>query len=92
MNGRSIEVQLMRKLLVDKFIWNAQMPNEFQDTFLPFFKQNIDETSDNLISSNALYFSKTARCYNIKEIERSDLSLPKTFQHMILDYDDQACC
>ena len=36
-NGRSIEVQIMRKLLAGRFVCDVTFPNEFQETFMPFF-------------------------------------------------------
>ena len=39
MNGRSIEVQLMRKLLAGRFVWDVEFPSEFEENFLPFFAQ-----------------------------------------------------
>ena len=36
-NGRSVEIQLMRKLKAGRFVWDVKFPNEFQEHFLPFF-------------------------------------------------------
>ena len=36
-NGRSFEVQLMRKLLAGWFVWEMKFPSDFQDNFMPFF-------------------------------------------------------
>lgn len=36
-NGRSIEVQIMRKLLAGRFVWGVTFSNEFLETFMPFF-------------------------------------------------------
>ena len=34
-NGRSVEIQLMRKLKAGRFVWDVKFPNEFQEHFLP---------------------------------------------------------
>ena len=36
-NGRSVEVQLMRKLLAGRFVWDVKLPSEFRESFMPFF-------------------------------------------------------
>ena len=36
-NGRSVEIQLMRKLIAGRFFWDVKFPNEFHEHFLPFF-------------------------------------------------------
>ena len=36
-NGRSVEIQLMRKLIARRFVSDVKFPNEFQEHFLPFF-------------------------------------------------------
>lgn len=91
MNGRSIEVQLMRKLIVGKFIWNIEMPSDFQDTFMPFFDHADADDNSEFSPIHAMHFSKSACCHDLSEIEWSDLShviLPKSFQYMNLDVDD----
>lgn len=39
LNGISIEVQLMRKLLVGRFICNVEFPKEFPGNFMQFFEE-----------------------------------------------------
>ncbi|XP_031557633.1 uncharacterized protein LOC116294219 [Actinia tenebrosa] len=98
MNGRSIEVQLMRKLIVGRFVWNTTMPCEFQETFLPFFKQIHSDDNSGFSAINAMYFSECASCHNHKNVNWNDLtlvSLPKSYQYMTLDADDLGlllCC
>ena len=56
-NGRSIEVQLMRKLVVERFVWKMEFPQEFQFAFLPFFNQrNGCGDVVNFSASNAIQF------------------------------------
>ena len=92
MNGRSIEVQLMRKLIVGRFIWNAEMPTcDFKNTFMPFFSYCGTDDNYEFSSSNAMYFSKSASCQDLKDIDWDDLSLvflPKSFQYLNIDPDD----
>jgi len=90
-NGRSIEVQLMRKLMTGRFVWNTTMPSEFQENFMPFFKQSSTFESSEFSAINALYFSKSACCHDLKEVTWNDLSLvnlPNSYQYMTLDVDD----
>ena len=36
-NGRSVEIQLMRKLIAGRLVEILKFPNESQEHFLPFF-------------------------------------------------------
>ena len=38
-NGRSVEVQLIRKLLAGRFVWEVKFPTDFQNNFTPFLNQ-----------------------------------------------------
>lgn len=90
MNGRSIEIQLMRKFITSKFTWNSELPKQFHDTFIPFFKSTTDidtEFSDRI----AVYFSTCSIHHNLTEVKWDDLQLvglAKSFQYTILDSDD----
>ena len=66
------------------------MPAEFQETFMPFFNI-VNDKSDNFRTDIALYFTKSSNLHNLKELNWSDLSfvsLPKSYQRMVLDKDD----
>ena len=90
-NGRSVEVQLMPKLLAGRFVWDVKFPSEFQDNFMPFFSQEKSGLSESLIVSNATTLFKSATCSNLGGLQWSDLtlvSLPNSFKHFVLDDDD----
>ena len=54
-NGRSVEVQLMRKLLTGRFVWDVKFPTEFRDNFMPFFSQERNDLYESLIVKNATH-------------------------------------
>ena len=90
-NGRCIEVQLMRKLLAGRFVWDVKFPSEFRDNFLPFFAQQRIDFSESLIVKNATQLFKGACCLNLGHFQWSDLTLvgfPSTFRHIVLDADE----
>ena len=51
-NGRSVEIQLMRKLIAWRFVWDVKFPNEFQEHFLPFFAIFFSQNESNDLSEN----------------------------------------
>ena len=59
-NGRSVELQLMRKLLAGRFIWDVEFPKEFHDTFIPFFAQERNDSAQSLIVKTAIKFHLSA--------------------------------
>jgi len=59
-NGRSVEVQLMRKLLAGRFVWDVKFPCEFQEHFLPFFAQEGSYSSEIFIVRTATELFKGA--------------------------------
>ena len=90
-NGRSIEIQLMRKLQTSRFVWDVNFPDKFQDTFLPFFNQERTESVEGLIVRNATKLVKTACCLTVGDIQWSDLSLvgfPNSFKHFVFSVDE----
>ena len=48
-NRKSVEIQLMCKLLAGRFVWDVKFPSEFQKHFLPFFSQESYDLSENLV-------------------------------------------
>ena len=74
-NGRSVEVQLIRKLLAGRFVWDVKLPGEFPENFMPFFGQEKGDFSDHFIVSNATQLFNSARCLNLGDICWSDLTL-----------------
>ena len=74
-NGRSVEVQLMRKLLAGWFVWDVKFPSEFQENFMPFFAQEKGDFSDHFIVSNATQLFNSARYLNLGDFQWSDLTL-----------------
>ena len=38
-NNRSIEIQLIRKFLLEQFVFNVALPEEHSETFTPFFNK-----------------------------------------------------
>ena len=90
-NGRSVEVYLMRKLLAGRFVWDAKFPTEFQDTFMPFFTQERNDAAESLIVKNATALFYSACCLNLGDFQWSDLTLvnlPNSFKHFALDSDE----
>ena len=90
-NERSVEVQLMHKLLAGRFIWDARFPTKFQDTFLPFFSQERNDSVENLDVRNAIALFNSACYLDIGHFCWSDLalvSLPNSFKHLALDSDE----
>ena len=90
-NGRSVEVQMMRKLLAGRFVWDVKFPSEFQENFMPFFAQEKGDFSDHFIVSNATQLFNSARCLNLGDFQWSDLTLvglPNRFKHFVLDSDE----
>ena len=51
-NGRSVEIQLMRKLIAGRFFWDVKFPNEFQEHFLSFFCNFFSKNESNDLSEN----------------------------------------
>lgn len=90
-NGRSVEVQLMRKLLAGRFVWDATFPNKFQDTFLPFFSRDRNDSVESLNVRNAIALFNSACCLDVEDFCWSYLtlvSLPNSFKHFALDSDE----
>ena len=90
-NGRSVEVQPMRKLLAGRFVWDVKFPSEFQENFMPFFAQEKADFSDHFIVSNVTQLFNSARCLNLGDFCWSDLTLvglPNTFKHFVLNSDE----
>ena len=91
-NGRSVEIQLMRKLKAGRFVWDLKFPNEFQEHFLPFFAQNgSHDLSENLVVENATKLFNSAYCLSLGDFQWSGLtlvSLPNSFKHFALDPDE----
>ena len=90
-NGRSVEVQLMRKLLTGWFVWDVKFPTEFRDNFMPFFSQERNDLYESLIVKNATHLFNSACCLTLGEFQWSDLTLvglPNSFKHFALDADE----
>ena len=93
LNGRSIEVQLMRKLLVERFVWNVEFPQEFIDTYLPFFNQTRNGCGDvaNFSAINAIQLLNSARVNRLEDIPWSHFSLvgfPTSYKHIALEKEE----
>ena len=91
-NNRSIEVQMMRKLLSENVMTGQALPEEFSEIFKPFVTRGRDE--DNTTN----YFQFTAKlsrstliqdplAVNWQELE-SIVSTPKSYKMKVLDTDD----
>ena len=81
-NGRSVEIQLMRKLMSGRFVWDVKFPNEFQEHFLP------EMEFENLVVKNATKLFNSAYCLSLGDFQWSDLtlvSLPNSCKHFALD-------
>ena len=90
-NGRSVELQLMRKLLAGRFIWDVEFPNEFHDSFIPFFAQERNDSAQSLIVKTATKLHLSSSCSNVMAFQWCDLglvSLPNTFKHFALGADE----
>ena len=90
-NGRCVVVQLMRKLLAGRFVWDVKFPAEFQDNFMPFFAQERKDLSESLIVKNAIRLFNSACCLNLGDFQWSNLALvglPNIFKHFVLDADE----
>ena len=90
-NGRSVEVQLMRKLLAGRFVWDVQFPCDFQENFLPFFAQEGNGSPESFIVKTASELFNSACCLSLGAFQWSDLtlvSLPSSFKHFALDEDE----
>ena len=90
-NGRSVEVQLMRKLLAGRFVWDVSFPADFQDNFMPFFNREGSSCGENFSLKTATQLFNSACCWHLKDFQLSDLtlvSLPSTYKHFILDSDE----
>ena len=90
-NGRSVELQLMRKLLAGRFIWDVEFPNEFHDSFIPFFAQERNDSAQSLIVKTATKLHLSSSCSNVMAFQWCDLglvSLPNTFEHFALGADE----
>ena len=90
-NGRSVEVQLMDKLLAGRFVWDVKFLREFQENFLLFFAQQGSDSPDSFIVRTATELFNSACCLNLGEFQWSDLtlvSLPSSFRHFALDADE----
>ena len=90
-NGRCVVVQLMRKLLARRFVWDVKFPAEFQDNFMPYFAQERKDLPKSLIVKNSTQLFNSACCLNLGDFHWSDLALvglPNTFKHFVLDADE----
>ena len=61
-NGRSVEVQLMRKLLAGRFVWDVTFPTEFQENFMPLFTLERNDCAESLILKTAAQLFNSANC------------------------------
>lgn len=90
-NGRSVEVQLMCKLLAGRFVWDVSFPADFQDNFMPFFNKEGSSCGENFSLKTATQLFNSACCWHLKDFQWSDLtlvSLPSTYKHFVLDSDE----
>ena len=90
-NGRSVEIQLMRKLLAGRFVWDVKFPSEFQEIFLPFFFHESHDLYENFVVNNATSLFNSAYCLNLGDFQWSDLtlvSLLSSFKHFALNPDE----
>ena len=83
----------MRKLLVERFVWNVEFPQEFQDTFLPFFNQTRNGCGDvaNFSAINAIQLLKNSRVNRLEDIPWSHFSLvgfPTSYKHIALEEEE----
>lgn len=90
-NGRSVKVQLMRKLLAGRFVWDVEFPSEFRDNFIPHFAQEKTDLFEGFIVKNAIELFKCACRLNLEECHWSDLTLVNflnSFKHFSVDDDE----
>jgi len=92
LNGSmSIEIQLMRKLLAGRYVWNAEFPKEFSENFVQFFDEQRKTVIENFNALNATKLFNAATCYNLGEVNWSDLRyliLPNSYKLVAIDSDD----
>ena len=93
-NNRSIEIQLMRKLLSDHFSLSASLPSEFEENFLSMFSRHTINSADSLTDIVKLgpKLMKAALSSNLLEIDwktlESEVHLPPFHKLRTLDSDD----
>ena len=90
-NGRSVQIQLIRKLLAGRFVWDVKFPSEFQEHFLPFFSQESHDLSENFGVNNATKLFNIAYYLNLRDFQWGDLTLvspPNSFKHFALNPDE----
>ena len=86
-NGRSVEVQLMRKPLAGWFVWDVSFPGDFQDNFMPFLNKEGTSCGENFSLKTATQLFNSACCWHLKDFQWSDLALVrlpskyKVFKH-----------
>lgn len=74
-NGISIEVQLMRKLLVGRFVRNVEFPEGFSGNFMQFFEEKKESFVENFNVINASKLFKGATCRSLADFQWSDIEL-----------------
>ena len=72
-NGRSVEIQPMRKLLTVWFAWDVKFPSEFQEHFWPFFPKKVMIYLK--IQLGIMPPFNSVYCLNLGDFQLSDLTL-----------------
>ena len=91
-NNRTIEVQLMRKLVSSRFVWNVGLPEEFRENFALFFNNYQETTVDKQLTSNCSpKLLNIATAKHLAGTVWSDLGqvvVPKAYKLLHFDRDD----
>lgn len=91
-NNRTVEVQLMRKLVSSRFVWNVGLPEEFRENFALFFNNYQEATVDKqLASSSSPKLLKIAMSQDLTGTVWSDLGqvvCPNAYKLLHFDRDD----
>jgi len=95
-NNRSVEIQIMRKFLSSRFVWNVSLPEEFSDSMLSFFNSYKKQTQTmpavetvTVCSPALLRISVCTILSNIKWSDTDQVILPLSYKLMQFDQDDR---
>ena len=90
-NKRSLELQLMRKLMVQRFLDNTKLPSHYQEDFLGLL-HSPDASDSSITQSDSCTLSNMSTIIPVTHANWSDLSniiLPSSYKVRSLESDEQ---
>ena len=90
-NKRSLELQLMRKLMVQRFLDSTKLPLHYQEDFLGLL-HSLDASESSITQSDSCTLSNMSTIIPVTHANWSDLSniiLPSSYKVRSLESDEQ---